>query len=57
MSRIPVDFAHSSFSRPPECHRAQPRIDWTEIGHRIGEALGNGITAAVFALALYRWLA
>ena len=46
---IAIDYA-------PKVGRARGAIRiWA--WHFLSEALGNGITAAVFALALYRWLA
>jgi hypothetical protein len=37
-------------------HRVGPARDAIRIWHVLSELLGNGITAAVFALALYGWL-
>lgn len=45
-------------TRTDYANRAQPRIRLSAVtGYAVGQILGNGITAAVFALALYRWLA
>ena len=37
-------------------HRVGPARGAIRVWHLLSEVLGNGITAAVFALVLYGWL-